>query len=125
MQYFFLCLGLLVEPLCAKGTGKQFGRGIYTADEFGKSLAYCSGVKKNGNESCCMLLCEVALGNTHMVTDKTSSDYRAQLDTSKYQSRTAHGSSIPDPRYTIIRDSGVRMPLGEIIACKNAQHLTH
>ncbi|CAF3793465.1 unnamed protein product [Rotaria socialis] len=102
-----LTRGLLVEPLCAKGTGKQFGRGIYTADEFGKSLAYCSGVKKNGNESCCMLLCEVALGNTHMVTDKTSSDCRAQLDTSKYESRTAHGSSIPDPRYTIIRDSGL------------------
>ncbi|CAF4917194.1 unnamed protein product [Rotaria sp. Silwood1] len=40
----------------------------------------------------------LALGNTHLVIDKTSGDYRAQLDTDKYQSRTAHGSSIPDPR---------------------------
>lgn len=91
-----------------------------------------------------MLLCEVALGHCHDIIDRKSSAQTTLLDASIYQSRKAHGSSIPDPRHTIVHDSGlliqsirfchsdfyttflgVRIPMGEVITCKDPQHSSH
>ncbi|CAF4208377.1 unnamed protein product [Rotaria sp. Silwood2] len=116
-----LTRGLLVAPLCAKSTGSLFGKGIYTADAFVKSLNYCSGVRQSHGERCFMLLCEVALGKSEEVIDTSEEP----LDSDEYQSRKAHGHSIPDPRLTITRNYGVQMPLGQSIHCANRKHKYH
>ncbi|CAF1193546.1 unnamed protein product [Rotaria sordida] len=112
-----LTRGLLVGPLDATTTGSLFGKGIYTADTFEKSLNYCSGITQNDGERCFMILCEVALGKikevglNHIYND----DDTKELDLSQFQSRKGVGRNIPDPRYTITRNYGVRMPLGKLI----------
>ena len=77
-----------------------------------KSLGYCSGVKQTDGEHCFMILCEVALGKTKEIglpndEDGDDDDHTKQLDLSKYQSRKGVGRDIPDPRYTITRNSGM------------------
>lgn len=54
-----------------------------------------------------MLLCEVALGTSEVVGRNGEYSFES-LDFTKYQSRKAHGHTIPDPRYTITRDYGLR-----------------
>lgn len=71
-----------------------------------------------------MLLCELALGQSEQVFDMTVSNDRP-LDYEKYQSRKAHGRSIPDPRLTITRTYGAQMPLGQLISCANPKHRYH
>ncbi|CAF4922866.1 unnamed protein product [Rotaria sp. Silwood1] len=119
-----LTRGLLIAPLCAKSTGSIFGKGIYTADAFVKSLNYCSGVTKSDGERCIMLLCEVALGKSEEISDE-SDDQDEPLDFDEYQSRKGHGRSIPDPRYTITRDGSIKMPLGRLISCEDPKHSSH
>ncbi|CAF3795485.1 unnamed protein product [Adineta steineri] len=129
-----LTRGLLVGSLVANATGSLFGKGIYTADVFKKSLGYCSGVKQNDNERCFMLLCDVALGNIKEVgasrvqtndddddeeDEDEVKDDDAVLDLKKYQSRKGVGRSIPDPKHTIVRNDGVQIPLGQLIDNKN------
>jgi hypothetical protein len=98
-----------VGHMFATPVGSAFGKGIYTADVFAKSLPYCSGVTQNGGIRCFMLLCEVALGTSQDVGGNYEySD--VPLDLTKQQSRKAHGSTIPDPRHTITRDDGSFLP---------------
>ncbi|CAF1971897.1 unnamed protein product [Rotaria magnacalcarata] len=119
-----LTRGLLVGPLCATATGSLFGKGIYTADAFAKSLGYCSGVRQNNNERCFMLLCEVALGNSQEVGSHNV-DLNQPLDLKIHQSRKANGRKIPDPQYTVTRKYGVQMPLGQLINCTDPKHNYH
>ncbi|CAF4672701.1 unnamed protein product, partial [Rotaria sp. Silwood2] len=98
--------------------------GIYTADAFVKSLGYCSGVRQDDGERCFMLLCEVALGNSQEI-DNYDVDLNHPLDVKIYQSRKANGCKIPDPRYTISRQYGVQMPLGQLINCTDPKHGYH
>ncbi|CAF3181779.1 unnamed protein product [Rotaria socialis] len=122
-----LSRGLLVGSLAARATGSLFGTGIYTADSFAKSLGYCSGVKQNDDERCFMLLCEVALGNIKEVgvirTDDDDGDDDDNddkpLDLKRFQSRKGAGRRIPDPKHTITRNSGVQIPLGQLIDNKD------
>ncbi|CAF4329141.1 unnamed protein product, partial [Rotaria magnacalcarata] len=121
---------LLVGSLAARATGSLFGTGIYTADSFAKSLGYCSGVKQNDGERCFMLLCEVALGNIKQVgvirtdddnddEDGGNDDDDKPLDLKRFQSRKGVGRRIPDPKHTITRNSGVQIPLGQLIDNKD------
>ncbi|CAF3593781.1 unnamed protein product [Rotaria socialis] len=119
-----LTRGLLVGPLCATATGSLFGKGIYTADAFAKSLGYCSGVRQDNNERCFMLLCEVALGNSQEA-DNHNVYLNQSLDFKIHQSRKANGRKIPDPQYTVTRKNGVQMPLGPLINCTNPKHGYH
>ncbi|CAF4352319.1 unnamed protein product, partial [Rotaria sp. Silwood2] len=119
-----LTRGLLVGPLCATATGSLFGKGIYTADAFAKRLGYCSGVRQDGGERCFMLLCEVALGNSQEVGNHDV-DLNHPLDVKIHQSRKANGRKIPDPRYTVCRQYGVQIPLGQLINCTDPKHGYH
>jgi len=57
-----LSQGLRVAPPEAPVSGYMFGKGIYFADVYSKSRAYCAG----GNmEATYMLLCDVSLGNPY------------------------------------------------------------
>ncbi|KAI9005415.1 Poly polymerase, partial [Gaertneriomyces semiglobifer] len=51
-----LSQGLKVAPVEANSTGYMFGKGIYFADAFCKSIGYCS----TSAGYACLLLCEVA-----------------------------------------------------------------
>ncbi len=82
-----------------------------------KSLDYCSGVKQKDDERCFMLLCEVALGDVKEVgvqreteneeEEEEEDDDDKPLDLKKFQSRKGVGRLTPDPKYTIIRNSGL------------------
>jgi poly [ADP-ribose] polymerase len=52
----------------------MFGKGVYFADIVSKSANYCNATKIN--PIACLLLCEVALGNT---CEKFYADYYANL----------------------------------------------
>jgi hypothetical protein len=65
-----------------------------------------------------MLLCEVALGNIKEVgapqvqendeaEEEEEDDDDKPLDLKKFQSRKGVGRLTPDPKYTIIRNSGL------------------
>jgi hypothetical protein len=66
--------GLRIAPPEAPATGYMFGKGIYFADVVSKSANYCYATKLNPIG--CLLLCEVALGNS---SDKFYADYYANL----------------------------------------------
>lgn len=57
-----LSQGLRIAPPEAPVSGYMFGKGIYFADMFSKSRAYC---RTGTNEPAYMLLCEVALGDLY------------------------------------------------------------
>lgn len=92
--------GLVSTPLDATQTGNLFGKGIYFSDMFSKSYTYCQPSKE---DSCFMLLCEVALGKQYII----GSDTAAKVG--QYNSSIAHGRYFPDPDYNI------RLPSGEVI----------
>jgi poly [ADP-ribose] polymerase len=54
--------GLRIAPKEAPTTGYAFGKGVYFADMFDKSFAYCQ--RGGSDEGFLMLMCEVALGNS-------------------------------------------------------------
>ncbi|EFO96920.1 hypothetical protein CRE_17273 [Caenorhabditis remanei] len=51
--------GLRIAPPEAPATGYMFGKGVYFADMFSKSLFYC---RANAQDEAYLLLCDVALG---------------------------------------------------------------
>jgi len=60
-----LLQGLRIAPPEAPSTGQMFGKGVYLADMFSKSLGY-SGQRlgRAGGGSILLLLCESVLGNS-------------------------------------------------------------
>jgi predicted DNA-binding WGR domain protein len=63
-----LSSGLKIAPPEAPATGYMFGKGVYFADMFDKSLSYCDywefeDEKGNKGKHLYMLMCEVVLGN--------------------------------------------------------------
>ena len=117
-----LTRGLLVGPLAATSTGSLFGKGIYSADVFAKSLGYCSGVSlMEGDERCFMLLCEVALGHSKEIGANLDvpdeDDVTQPLDLTLFQSRKVHGNTHPDPRHTITRNYGLFSPSLSLCCC--------
>ena len=57
--------GLRIAPPEAPVTGYMFGKGVYFADMFSKSLAYCMDYWSGGNDNLCMLMSEVACGKMY------------------------------------------------------------
>lgn len=102
-----LSRGLLIAPKDAPMSGMRYGKGIYTADAFAKSLGYCHN--DGGGRSKYMLLCESALGKSKCINSSSSlEDYPPE----GYDSVIGYGSNVPDPRYTAILPTGAKIPLG-------------
>jgi poly [ADP-ribose] polymerase len=55
-----LSQGLRIAPPEAPCSGYAYGKGVYAADRFGKSINYCRTHASNGTGI--LLLCQVALG---------------------------------------------------------------
>jgi len=60
-----LSQGLRIAPKEAPTSGYMFGKGIYLADLSSKAAMYCNANATNPEGL--LLLCEVALGNTHQI----------------------------------------------------------
>ncbi|CAF3709173.1 unnamed protein product [Rotaria sp. Silwood1] len=76
------------------------------------------------DERCFMLLCKVALENSQEV-DYNDEKLNEPLDLTIYQSRIANDRQIPNPRHTITRNYGVRLPLDQLINCTDSKHGYH
>jgi len=59
-----LSQGLRIAPPEAPTTGYMFGKGVYFADVFEKSLGYCYDYWNDGEQNQIMLMCEVVCGKS-------------------------------------------------------------
>ncbi|KAJ3176269.1 Poly [ADP-ribose] polymerase 1 [Irineochytrium annulatum] len=102
-----LARGLKIAPPEAPSTGLMFGKGIYTADSFSKSLPYCGW--SSGSDRF-MFLCEVALGESSC------------LETSWYMEEPLRGTSStkgvgrmrPDRSGLVLGPDGCGVPCGAL-----------
>ncbi|KAL0276840.1 UNVERIFIED_CONTAM: hypothetical protein PYX00_004320 [Menopon gallinae] len=104
-----LSQGLRIAPPEAPSTGYMFGKGIYFADRVSKSANYCMATRKNPTGL--LLLCEVALGEMHELTD---AEYIEKLPAGKHSVKGL-GLSIPDPKEIALTPSGAEVPLGRTV----------
>ncbi|KAI8824810.1 poly polymerase catalytic domain-containing protein [Fimicolochytrium jonesii] len=98
--------GLKVAPVEAASTGYMFGKGIYFADTFCKSVNYSSV----GSGVSCLLLCEVALGKPKELENQEYMEHPAEGT----QSTLGLGQEGPSGQCFIAKD-GTRVPRGPII----------
>jgi len=98
--------GLKIAPKEAPVSGYAFGKGIYFADVFEKSLGYCRVDSRSGTGF--ILLCEVALG-TMYETDKTEYMETAHQG---FNSTKALGQMGPDFNNSVVLPNGVKIPYG-------------
>ena len=94
-----LSQGLRIAPPEAPSTGYMFGKGVYFADMVSKSANYCFTSKNNATG--CLLLCEVALGETN---DLTQANYNASKLPKGKHSTKGIGSTAPDPSGSLTYD---------------------
>jgi poly [ADP-ribose] polymerase 1 len=90
-------------------TGYMFGKGIYFADMCSKSANYC--FTSHQDPVGFMLLSEVALGNTH---DLTQATYVEKLPKGKHSAKGI-GKTQPNPKGAVKRDDGTVVPMGKPI----------
>ncbi|XP_055007498.1 poly [ADP-ribose] polymerase 2 isoform X2 [Boleophthalmus pectinirostris] len=102
-----LSKGLRIAPPEAPFTGYMFGKGIYFADMSSKSANYCFANQQNNNEGL-LLLCEVALGDSHELID---ADYEADKLPPGKHSTKGLGKTGPDPKNAVTLD-GMTVPMG-------------
>ncbi|KAF9432768.1 Poly [ADP-ribose] polymerase 2 [Entomortierella beljakovae] len=107
-----LSQGLRIAPPEAPVTGYMFDKGAYFADCVSKSANYCC--TSHGNNIGLMLLCEVALGDMH---ELTNSDYHAKSNSSKAgkHSTKGLGRSFPDPKGDVTIDNDMKIQVGKLV----------
>jgi hypothetical protein len=88
----------------------KFGKGIYFADMSSKSANYCFANKNNPFGI--LLLCEVALGEMHELTE---AEYITKLPRGKHSTKGV-GKTHPDPSEYFVDDNGVITPMGKSVS---------
>jgi len=101
-----LSQGLRVAPPEAPVSGYMFGKGVYFADMYQKSRAYC---RTGSNETAYMILCEVALGNIY----PTRQPMYMEEPRPGCNSTWGVGSNAPDWKNQIIEPGGAGVPSGQ------------
>ena len=105
-------------------TGYMFGKGIYLADMYQKSINYCDTIQEKNNKKKAknfsyILLCEAALGNMYQ-PNKEIIDYEKLLFLKEgYNSLKSLSGSGPDPNKNFVCNNGITIPLGNIITYNN------
>jgi len=134
-----LSQGLRIAPPEADISGAMFGRGLYFADQFEKSLAYCRPLdtidwgnryhyynpwtnaanrrsrdptEVTANKFKLLLLCEVALGKT---ANLVQSKLELEAPEPGTNSTRGIGSHSPDPSLSLTFPDGLVVPCGPII----------
>lgn len=101
-----LSQGLKIAPPEAPATGYMFGKGIYTADTFQKSLNYCH----SHTYEKLMFMCEVSTGETYncfQAEDMTAPP-------AGYASTKGIGKNAPSASDLLVTTKGVSVPLGPL-----------
>lgn len=80
-------------------TGKMFGYGVYFADVITKSFNYTHADSTGGIG--CILVCEIALGDTYETLHSDSSLNKYNLSKKGYQSTSAKGRYAPSSSVTV------------------------
>jgi len=113
--------GLKIAPPEAPMTGYLFGKGIYLADMYEKSIGYCdtfqeknSDPKKRKNYSF-ILLCEAALGNIYNAKKSDLDVENLPFLKEGYNSLKSVSYSGPDHNKNFVCNSGIIIPLGNIV----------
>ncbi|CAK9056563.1 Poly [ADP-ribose] polymerase 1 (PARP-1) (ADP-ribosyltransferase diphtheria toxin-like 1) (ARTD1) (DNA ADP-ribosyltransferase PARP1) (NAD(+) ADP-ribosyltransferase 1) (ADPRT 1) (Poly[ADP-ribose] synthase 1) (Protein poly-ADP-ribosyltransferase PARP1) [Durusdinium trenchii] len=98
-----LSQGLRVAPPEAPVQGYMFGKGIYFADVFSKSRAYCAD---GGSQASYMLLCDVSLGNMY---PRHGGEYMEEPRAGT-NSTWGVGSNHPDWENALYEPGGAQVP---------------
>ncbi len=105
--------GLRSAPSDAAITGWAFGKGIYFADMFGKSMNYCYTYGGSNEQDMLMLVCEVTLGKMNNPAKAMFADDDALQK--EHDSVQAVGSRGPNPEHNLHLEDGAEIPMGEIV----------
>ena len=122
-----LTQGLCIAPPEAQASGYMFGKGVYFADQFNKSIAYCQDwnlfnnntymryrqqqEQQHSKRSYCILLAQVALGNVYKAYESEYMD----------EARPGHhctlgvGRRQPDRTQQLVTTEGVIIPSGPLV----------
>lgn len=103
--------GLKIAPPEVPNSGYMFGKGIYLADCFEKSLGYCFDYFSD-QDSAFLLLCEVVLGEMLV---KTQAEFIEKLPNG-YLSTLGQGKSYPDPKGSVFTPYGAEVPVGNLLS---------
>ena len=115
--------GLKIAPPEAPVTGYMFGKGIYLADMYEKSINYCDTFtvkEKNNNDEIkktfsYILLCEAALGNMYESNKPDLDVENLPFLKEGFNSLKSCSHSGPDLSKNFVCNNGVIIPLGNII----------
>ena len=116
--------GLKIAPPEAPSTGYMFGKGVYFADMYEKSISYCDTIKDKSNPKkiksySYILLCEAALGNIYQPNISNINFENLSFLNEGYNSLKSLSNSGPDPNKNFISNNGITIPLGNIITYNN------
>ena len=100
--------GMRIAPPEAPSSGYRFGKGVYTADEAGKSANYCRTGNSGG--AGLFVMCEIAAGKQYVVSSSTCCPCPPEFD-----STFCDSGYKPDPKGTRIMKDGVEVPMGKPI----------
>eukprot|EP01119_Soliformovum_irregulare_P008564 TRINITY_DN2167_c0_g1_i2.p1 TRINITY_DN2167_c0_g1~~TRINITY_DN2167_c0_g1_i2.p1 ORF type:complete len:646 (-),score=208.95 TRINITY_DN2167_c0_g1_i2:25-1962(-) len=107
--------GLRIAPPEAPAHGYMFGKGLYFADVFAKSVEYCGQLNTTREGRAVnrgfILLCEVALGKMHEIKQ---GQYLKKAPEG-YNSVKGLGARGPDMSKQLVLPNGVIIPQGEMI----------
>jgi poly [ADP-ribose] polymerase len=115
--------GLKIAPPEAPMTGYLYGKGIYLADMYQKSINYCDTItdKKDSNKTktySFILLCEAALGEIYQAEKNNLDIETLPFLKNGYNSLKSLSYSGPDLSKNFICNNGLTIPLGNIIDYK-------
>lgn len=112
-----LSRGLKIAPPEAPVTGYMFGKGIYFADMCSKAANYC--LTDPSNNVGLLLLCEVALGNTHELFE-SDPDLPKGLP-ENMNSVKGVGKSCTNPKTHLRVEDDLLVPIGVQMAAKKVK----
>ncbi|KAF3436463.1 hypothetical protein FNV43_RR23555 [Rhamnella rubrinervis] len=104
--------GFRIDPIGTNISERRFGKAVYFADMFCKSVIYCFGYDAYGTSVSdgVLLLCEVALGDMAEILTIPKHDYK--LPEGKLSSKVI-GKAAPDLSEVHTMNDGVLVPLGK------------
>ncbi|KAJ9057124.1 hypothetical protein DSO57_1025556 [Entomophthora muscae] len=119
-NYFgILSKGLRAAPIAAASTGYMFGKGIYFADVFKKSVNYSVSNSERSKGYRCLLLCEVAVGNPYSTLEgEFMLEPKDGFDSTK-----GVGLNCPNPDDSVYLVDGTEVPLGKLVKSTEAATL--
>ena len=120
--------GLKIAPPEAPMTGYMFGKGVYFADMYKKSINYCDTIQDKSNSKqiknySFILLCEVVLGNIYEPRNQLFDLENLPFLNQGYNSLKSISNSGPDPNKKFVCNNGMIIPLGNIVSYNNYNNL--